>query len=391
MGLADNAARKKTTPKKTTSTNNRPGGNSMGAPQRYTPPPPKPKPAPMSAGTRTGAGGYKFTYSAPSSRANATNPNQITADRYEAYDRVANRQADAALRNTQMPPAPAMPGAPGSGGGGGGGGGYGGGGGGLDPAQFNAYSAAMMKLIAGMNQPQAPLQNPLLGMVDPAVDADVAAARQAFSGLGQQISTADPYAALQQSRAQQLGPEMEAFLRGQGVGTGDYGSAVAAQNAELSAGDANWQNLSKVLGTNHVTGQQGRIDNARIQGETIAQGLEGQRTSLHAMAKMQQLELEKQARAEAYQRQQEQTAAIMNLMQTGLQYGQTPDISALLAQIQAPTAAPVPQQTAPIQRSPKPIASLGSRYANLGSPRGGGPQITTMPVRPGAQFRPKGI
>jgi hypothetical protein len=228
------------------------------------------------------------------------------------------------------PPAGSLPGGPGGPGGGGGGFG-GGGGGGLNPADYQTYAAAMKQLLQSkLYDTPAAQQNPLTAMVNPAVDADVANARGAFANIGNQVSQADPYLALIANRAPQLRPEMEQFLQGQGADTGQYGNAVNYANAQLGAGDQNWQNLARILGANHVAGQQGVVDTAKLQGEGIAQGLEGQRTQLNALAQMQQMQMDREAQQQAYQAQQEKAAAIMQLITQGLQYGQAPDLTGLV-------------------------------------------------------------
>lgn len=194
------------------------------------------------------------------------------------------------------------------------------GGGGPRP-DFAAYSAAMMKLL-NSSLMQAP-KNPLDAMINPAVDADIAAARGAYSGLAGQIPMNDPYLALVGAQAPTVGPEMEQFLQGQGLDTQQYGNAVDYANAQLGAGAQNWSQYAQAQGANHLVAQQRSADTAKLQGEQIVSGLEGQRTSLQAMAAAQNFQAQQAA-------QQQKLQLILQLMQAGLQYGQQPNLAGVI-------------------------------------------------------------
>jgi hypothetical protein len=200
--------------------------------------------------------------------------------------------------------------------------------------------SGLYKAPAAIEAPAAQ-QNLLTPMIDPAVDKDVASARGAYANIGSQVSMQDPYLNLIAQQAPQLGAEYEQFLRSQGGDVGAYGNAVGAANAQLAAGGQNWQNLARILGQNHVAGQQGVLDTARLQGENIVQGLEGQRTGLHAQANVQQMGLNRDAQQQAlqmqmsqrdaeYAAQQQKAQAIMQLIAQGLEFGQAPDLTGLI-------------------------------------------------------------
>lgn len=198
----------------------------------------------------------------------------MNADDYAAQDRGWKPPAPPAW----MPPTPPTP-RRGGGGGGGGGGGY--------TAQQLAQQAALRQLIGSdMLKPMN---------VNPAFDADIATAKNAYSGIAGQVSKVDPYLGLVGMQAPQVRPEMEQFLQAQGVGTGDYSNAVDYANAQLAAGAQNWSGLAQTLGQNHLAAQQGVVDVANLQGQNIVSGLEAQRAAtqlaLQEQAKKQKLDL----------------------------------------------------------------------------------------------------
>jgi hypothetical protein len=283
-----------------------------------------------------------LSYNNPdASRAFAWDPNRKT------YTNLAMETARLGAAPGFAPPAGSLPGGPGGGGGGGGFGGGGGGGGGVDPADYTKYAAAMQQLLKSslFNAPAAVAapaaqQNLLKPMIDPAVDKDVANARGAYANIGNQVSMEDPYLALIANQAPQLSADMGQFLASQGM-AGGQDNAVALANAQLAAGGQNWQNLARILGQNHLAGQRGVVDTAKLQGENIVQGLEGQRTGLHALSNVQQMQLDQRAQDQAlqlqiaqrdaeYQAQQQKAAAIMQLIAAGLPYGQAPDLAGLI-------------------------------------------------------------
>lgn len=280
---------------------------------------------------------------------NGADPNRAYAwdPSRKTYTNMAIETARLGSAGGFAPPPGSLPGGPGAGGGGRGGYGGGGGGAGVDPADYTKYAAAMKQLIGSsmFNGPaaiQAPagLTNPLTAMIDPAVDKDVAAARGAFANIGSQVSMQDPYLNLIGRQAPQMSPELGQFAASQGIG-GDYAQQLLQSQGELAGGADNWANLARILGTNHVAGQQGVVDTAKLQGETIATGLEGQRTGLKAFAGQQQLGLDQRAQdqalqvaqmnqQQAYQAQQQKAAAIMQLIAAGLPYGEAPDLTGLI-------------------------------------------------------------
>lgn len=281
-------------------------------PSTYRPPGPAALEQQRSGGS---AGRSSMGASGPASGSTAAY-NKMGADL--AFNRVNDWRlgrylaGDPQFQPKQPAPAPMM--------GGGGGGRSGGGGGGIPGAEnFDAYAAQMMKLIGSMK----PVTNPLAGSYNGAVDRDIAEARAAYGGLAKAVPMNDPYLAMVAQSAPTVNPGMEAFLSGQGMGTGDYDSAVAQQNAELRAGADNWSNYARAAGANHVAGQRGIVDTAKLQGQNIVQGFEGQRNELAAMVAAQQA-------AEQQRVQQERIAAIMQLLSMGMQYGKAPDIGGLL-------------------------------------------------------------
>lgn len=272
------------------------------------------------------------------------------ANKAFAWDPQRKTYVNANSYSFGSPPPPSgglPPRGPGIGSSGGGGGGGFGGGGGVNPADYTKYAAAMKQLLQSnlFSGPQAltapaALQNPLTGMIDPAVDKDIATARGAYSGIADQVSMADPYLNLIAHQAPQMSPELAQFAASQGVG-GDYAKQLLESQGQLAGGAENWANLAKILGTNHVAGQQSVVDNARLQGENIVQGYEGQRTGLKAMAGQQQLGLDQRAQdqamqvaqlnqQQAYAAQQAKAQAIMQLIASGLPYGQAPDLAGLI-------------------------------------------------------------
>lgn len=200
------------------------------------------------------------------------------------------------------------------------GGGGGGGGRGASP-DFAAYSAAMMKLLNSslMNGPA----DPMVGKIDPAVNADIATAKAAYGNLASQIPTTDPYLSLVGQAAPTVDPGMEQFLHTQGVPTDPYGNAVDYANAQLAAGANNWSNYGQAMGTSHVAAQKAMQNTAAVQGENIVQGLEGQRTSMNEALALRQYQVAQQA-------QQQKLQIIMQLLGQGLQYGQMPNLQGVI-------------------------------------------------------------
>lgn len=204
---------------------------------------------------------------------NPANKRYMSVEDYAAEDRGWQPPAPPDL----MPTMPTMPTTPGGGGGGGGG----------FTAQQLAQQAALRQLIGSS------LLKPM--DVNPAFDADIAAAKQAYAGVAGGVSKVDPYLGLVGMQAPQVRPEMEQFLQAQGVGTGDYGNAVDYANAQLAAGAQNWSGLAQALGQNHLAAQQGVVDVANLQGQNVVQGFEAQRAATQAalaeQAKKQKLDL----------------------------------------------------------------------------------------------------
>ena len=199
-------------------------------------------------------------------------------------------------------------------------GGGGGGGRGASP-DFAAYSAAMMKLLNSslMNGPA----DPMIGKIDPAVNADIATAKAAYGNLASQIPTTDPYLSLVGQAAPTVDPGMEQFLHTQGVPTDPYGNAVDYANAQLAAGANNWSNYGQAMGASHVAAQKAMQNTAAVQGENIVQGLEGQRTSMNEALALRQYQAAQQA-------QQQKLQIIMQLLGQGLQYGQMPNLQGVI-------------------------------------------------------------
>lgn len=198
-------------------------------------------------------------------------------------------------------------------GGGGGGGGGGGRGSGVSPAaNFAAYAQAYMQLLN--SDKYKPQKNPLSGMIPGAYGKDIAEATAAYNGIASKVPMNNPFLGLIAQQAPTVDPGMQAFLQGQGVGTGDYSNAVNYANAQLGAGNQNWQNLGAVLGQNHLAAQQGTVDLAHLQGQNVVQGLQAdQQAALNAVA-MQDFQAQ-----QAYQQQQQN--ALMQLLGTALQSG----------------------------------------------------------------------
>lgn len=260
----------------------------------------------MMAETHTGPGGYKITKLDKKDRAkpsyNMPTPDTATgkAKPYQsrgmvpwdstgranvnngfAWDPARGRYMSTADYQNTIPPTPTPPPplpSP-TGGGNGSSGGF--------TAQQLAQQAALRQLIGSS------LLKPM--DVNPAFDADIAAAKQAYAGVAGGVSKADPYLGLVGMQAPQVRPEMEQFLQAQGVGTGDYGNAVDYANAQLAAGAQNWSGLAQALGQNHLAAQQGVVDVANLQGQNVVQGFEAQRAATQAalaeQAKKQKLDL----------------------------------------------------------------------------------------------------
>lgn len=292
-------------------------------PKPYVPP----KPAAVTAADRAKAMSTLPDYAKPGYQGQTyTRPDgsqgnyALEAQNYTKYYSPSAQAAQMAL-----PPI-------GGGSGGGAGGGYGGGGGGgggaagLDKAAYNAYAQAMMQLINGGFQAPAAQTNPLTRMIDPAVDKDIAAARGAYANIGNEVSMVDPYLAMLRVQMPHSSAELQALANSQGVGD-PYRAQVGASNLDADQASANWQQLARALGGNFKTGQQNAVDTAKLQGQNIVEGYEGQRTQLQALAALQQQKLDQQHQADVQAMQQQKLQALMQLLGTGLQYGVTPDVS----------------------------------------------------------------
>lgn len=228
--------------------------------------------------------------------------------------------ADYMTTNKPQSPWPTQPTNPNGGGGGGGGGGSAAADAAKQAADWQAYVSAMKGMLGQIT----PAAVPMAGMVDPAVNADIANARQAYGQVAGQIPMNDPYLALAAMKAPTVGNEMEQFLRGQGADTQQYGNTVDYANAQLGAGAQNWQGYAQAQGANHLVAQQRIADLARLQGENVVQGFEGQRAQLNAQVAQQQA-----AAAEAAKQQKMQL--ILQMIQAAGQYGQAaPDVTGLL-------------------------------------------------------------
>lgn len=227
------------------------------------------------AGAKYNAGGGFAGDGATGNKAFSYDPASGTYRDFNDYLQLAMGGYQPPAPTNPTPPTPR----PGGGGGGGGGGGY--------TAQQLAQQAALRQLIGSdMLKPMN---------VNPAFDADIATAKNAYAGIAGQVSKVDPYLGLVGMQAPQVRPEMEQFLQAQGVGTGDYGNAVDYANAQLAAGAQNWSGLAQTLGQNHLAAQQGVVDVANLQGQNIVSGLEAQRAAtqiaLQEQAKKQRLDL----------------------------------------------------------------------------------------------------
>lgn len=133
----------------------------------------------------------------------------------------------------------------GGGGGGGGGRGRGGGGGGVGGPDMSGYNAAMLQLLgSGMFNAQG---NPELeAMIDPAIQADIAASNEAFDGIP--AWGANPYETARQTPTPQLDPSMLKLLAANGVPLDGYQADVGAANQQIGAADANWGNYFSGMG-----------------------------------------------------------------------------------------------------------------------------------------------
>lgn len=187
---------------------------------------------------------------------------------------------------------------------------------------FGAYSTAMLGLLG--SAAFKPVASPLEGMIDPAYKADIAAAQQAYANAANGVAMSNPYAALANNKAPQLNADMGQFLQSQGIGGGDYNSAVAAANAQLGAGAGNWNALAGVLGQNHLAAQQGTKDLINLQGQNTVAGLQADQQAAHNAAQMQNWQAQQQAHQGIAQ-------ALLQLLGQGYAAGaKMPNLSAFL-------------------------------------------------------------
>lgn len=211
--------------------------------------------------------------------------------------------------------APQAPSFGSSGSGGGGYGGGGGGGGGVQPTTQAWIDSMLKQLASGHFKAPAAQENKLAGMIDPAIQADLANAGGAYNSLDAYLAKdrPNPYANMQLSSAQ-VSPELAQFIQSQGGDLGAYQMQVDAANAGGAASAANWQNFAKSQQAATDQSLQGSRDLSQA-GRTQATNLiNGQRTGLTAASSAMQMKLEAEQRAQQQQLDQQKFEMIMQIL-----------------------------------------------------------------------------
>lgn len=197
--------------------------------------------------------------------------------------------------------------------------------------QWDAYRAAQMAILAGMNPYDvgpAPVDT-MTGRINTAVDADVNAVRGAWGGVGD--LTANAYRDMPAVSAQLADPNIGALLRAQGM-DGDFAAATQAQQQQDMDGLAD-------LWSYFGSAETARTDQANAGRNALVDEMEAldiadteqQRASMLASAGMDQerlmREYDDKVRGSAAQNTDAKRALIQELLRAGLAGGM--DISGI--------------------------------------------------------------